>query len=199
MYTLSEAVTLDENSQKQVEFIPKVYGISVRKYNLIAISAGGSSQLNLKAGNRIEIANTEANKMGMPLPKGTVRVFKEDTADGSLEFIGEDSINHTPKDENFTLTTGNAFDIAANKYASNYQSFANSGYSADLNLTIWNHKDIAAEIVVEMSNYYGDNNQIIWKTTGLNVEKVSATLLKISRKFAANEKFSYLWNESYRR
>lgn len=188
MYTLSEPVTLDENSQKQVEFIPKVYGISVRKYNLIAISAGGSSQLNLKAGNRIEIANTEANKMGMPLPKGTVRVFKEDTADGSLEFIGEDSINHTPKDENFTLNTGNAFDITANKYASNYQSFANSGYSADLNLTIWNHKDIAAEIVVEMSNYYGDNNQIIWKTTGLNVEKVSATLLRISKKFVADRK-----------
>ena len=82
--------------------------------------------------------------MGMPLPKGTVRVFKTDKADGSMEFIGEDSINHTPKDENITIATGNAFDITANKIASNYRSYTNAGYYADLNLTVFNHKDIAA-------------------------------------------------------
>lgn len=78
MYTLSDPVTLEEKSQKQVEFIPKVYGISVRKYNLISISSGGYSQSNLKAVNKIEISNTEKNKLGIPLPKGTVRAFKED-------------------------------------------------------------------------------------------------------------------------
>lgn len=127
-----------------MEFIPKVYGVNVRKYNFISISTGGYAQENLKASNKVELTNTKANKMGIPLPKGTVRVFKEDTADGSLEFIGEDSIGHTPKDENITITTGNAFDITANKLASNYQSYSNYGYSADLNLTIWNHKDITA-------------------------------------------------------
>ena len=80
--------------------------------------------------------------MGMPLPKGTVRVFKEDSTDGSLEFIGEDSIDHTPKDENVTLTTGNAFDISADKIATNFRSFQNGGFEADLNLTIWNHKNV---------------------------------------------------------
>lgn len=194
LYTLSEPVTLEENSQKQIEFVPKAYGVSVRKYHLLSLTAGGRTQKNLKAGNRIEIANTEANKMGMPLPKGTVRVFKEDTADGSLEFIGEDSINHTPKDENFTLTTGNAFDIAANKLASNYLSSSTGGFSADLNLTVWNHKAITAEVVVEINNFYGDNNQFVWKTPVFNFERVSASLLRISRKFAANEKFSYLWS-----
>ena len=64
----------------------------------------------------------------MPLPKGTVRVFKEDSTDGSLEFIGEDSIDHTPKDENVTLTTGNAFDISADKIATNFRSFQNGGF-----------------------------------------------------------------------
>ena len=88
------------------------------------------------------MSNTKENKLGIPLPKGTVRVFKEDSADGSLEFIGEDSIDHTPKDENITLTTGNAFDISADKIASNRASFGIAGYKADLNLTIWNHKDI---------------------------------------------------------
>ena len=53
LYTLSEPVTLNDNSQKQVEFIPKVYNIKVRKYNLITISAGGYSSSDLKASNRI--------------------------------------------------------------------------------------------------------------------------------------------------
>jgi len=97
-----------------------------------------------------------------------VRVFKADDSDGSLEFIGEDSINHTPKDENITITTGNAFDITAKKIATNYQSYNNAGYSADLNLTISNHKSIKAEIVVELNNYYGDNVKFTWTTLGLN-------------------------------
>ena len=58
MYTLSETVSLEENSQKQVEFLPKVYSAKVRKYNHISISAGGYSQKNLKASNKIEIKNT---------------------------------------------------------------------------------------------------------------------------------------------
>lgn len=115
MYTLSQPVTIDENSKKQIEFIPKVYNLAVRKYNLIAINSGGYSETNLKASNRIEFRNSKTNKLGIPFPKGTVRVFKTDSADGSLEFIGEDSINHTPKDESITIKTGNAFDITADK------------------------------------------------------------------------------------
>ena len=57
--------------------------------------------------------NSKTNGLGIPLPKGTIRVFKTDKADNSLEFIGEDSINHTPKDQKITTTTGNAFDIVA--------------------------------------------------------------------------------------
>jgi hypothetical protein len=120
MYTLSEPVSLNDQSQKQVEFIPKVYGVKVRKYNLVSISSGGASQNNLKASNRIEFLNSHTNGLGVPLPKGTVRVFKADDSDGSLEFIGEDSIDHTPKEENITLKTGNAFDITASKVATEY-------------------------------------------------------------------------------
>lgn len=78
MYTLSETVSLNDNSQKQVEFIPKVYGVKIRKYNLISVSSGGTSSNNLKAGNIVEFQNTKANGLGIPLPKGTVRVFKAD-------------------------------------------------------------------------------------------------------------------------
>lgn len=77
-------MTLNDNSQKQVEFIPKVFNVNVRKYNLLTIAAGGYTEQNLKAANKIEIVNNKANKLGVPLPKGTVRVFKTDSADGSL-------------------------------------------------------------------------------------------------------------------
>ena len=139
---------LEENSQKQVEFLEKVYGISVRKYNYISTGAGGYTENSLRASNKIQISNSKSNQLGVPMPKGTVRVFKTDNADGSLEFIGEDSIDHTPKDENITLTTGNAFDITADKVATNRQSYDKGGYTANLNMTISNHKSIEAEIVV---------------------------------------------------
>ena len=127
-----------------MEFLEKVYNINVRKYNYITVGAGGYSENNIKASNKIEVSNSESNQLGVPLPKGTVRVFKTDAADGSLEFIGEDSINHTPKDENITLTTGNAFDITADKIATNRRSYDKGGYSADINMTISNHKSIDA-------------------------------------------------------
>jgi len=75
---------LNENSQKQVEFIPKALNALIRKYNLITVSAGGYSQNNLKAANKIEFMNEKKNRLGIPLPKGTVRVFKTDDADNSL-------------------------------------------------------------------------------------------------------------------
>ena len=82
---------------------------------------------------------------------------------------------------------------------SNYQSYGNNGgYSANLNLTIYNHKDISAEIVVELSTYYGDNLKINWKTQGLNVEKVSSSLLRVKRQFNPDEKFAIEWSEDYR-
>jgi hypothetical protein len=198
LYTLSDPVTLNDNSQKQIEFIPKVYNINVRKYNQLSISAGGYSQTNLKASNKIEFQNNKKNGLGIPLPKGTVRVFKTDDSDGSLEFIGEDSINHTPKDENITLNTGNAFDITANKYATTYKSYDKGGYTAEMNMTITNHKDISAEIVVEYAAYYGDNLKLNWKTPNLNVEKVSASLYRIKKIMKPDEKFVFAWTEDYR-
>ena len=122
-----------------------MYSLPIRKYHEIRIGAGGRSQLNLDATNKINFFNSEENGLGIPFPKGIIRVFKEDEADGSLEFIGEDNIDHTPKNENITITTGNAFDIVANKYSEKRESLDDSGsYRAELNMTVKNHKDTEA-------------------------------------------------------
>lgn len=84
LYTLSAPVTLNESSQKQVEFIPKVFNVSINSYNELSINAGGYSQNNLKASNKIRFNNSADLGLGIPFPKGTVRVFKEDSADNSL-------------------------------------------------------------------------------------------------------------------
>lgn len=84
LYTLDQPVTLNESSQKQVEFIPKVYNVTLRKYHLININAGGSSIEKVKAQNKIQFKNSKELGLGVPFPKGTVRVFKRDNDDGSL-------------------------------------------------------------------------------------------------------------------
>ena len=80
-----------------------------------------------------------------------------------MEFIGEDSIDHTPRDENITIVIGNSFDITSDLYSENRKSFSNSGgYEANMNLTINNHKDEEVEIMVIYNTYYGDNLEIKW-------------------------------------
>ena len=141
----------------------------------------------------------------MPLPKGTVRVFKEDQDDGSIEFIGEDSIGHTPKDEVITLTTGDAFDVIAEHVVLNRRDIpvvigkdTINGYYADLRLTVWNHKDFEAEVVVKFNNYRGDNVKYRWNVGDNHVEKVSSSLYRITKFFKPNEKVTFLWSEDYR-
>ena len=107
MYTLSRRSTIKNNQIKQIEFIEPVPEAAVEKLYIY-----DRRQYNDKIQVRIEFKNTEKNKLGIPLPKGRVRVFKKDLADGMLEFVGEDSIDHTPREEKISLYIGNAFDIA---------------------------------------------------------------------------------------
>ena len=68
-----------------------------------------------------------------------------------------------------------------------------------MNLTVWNHKNIEAEIVVEFSNYYGSNLALTWRSpSDFAIENTSSSLIKLKKVFKANEKYAFLWNENYR-
>ena len=69
------------------------------------------TQANTKVDVYVRFKNAKENALGVPLPRGKVRVFKKDDADGSLEFVGEDLIDHTPKDETVLVKVGRAFDV----------------------------------------------------------------------------------------
>ena len=106
MYTLSHPVSINESSIKQIEFIPTIKGIPVRKYYLITLNTGGYEEDNVKAENLISFNNSKANKVGMPIPQGDIRILKVDSEDGSLELIKEESVKHSPKNELVKLKAG---------------------------------------------------------------------------------------------
>jgi hypothetical protein len=116
MYTLSRRSTINNNQVKQIEFIEPAEGVKAKKIYVYERSdywnpRGGDQ--NKKVMVKIEFENKKENKLGIALPKGKVRVFKKDPADNSLQFVGEDEIDHTPKDEKLSLYIGDAFDIVA--------------------------------------------------------------------------------------
>ncbi len=104
MYSLDQKVSFANNQTKQLELYPPQTVSAFSEYVYPTYSSGVSSMIKFK--------NTSENGAGKPLPKGTIKVYKQDT-DGNLEFIGEDSINHTSKNEEVSINTGTAFDLVA--------------------------------------------------------------------------------------
>jgi hypothetical protein len=124
LYTLQRPTTLSENQTKQVALLSKS-GVSVRKEFLLA-GAGhyysgqyGDIGQKLKVGVFVEFQN-KGEGLGIPLPKGVVRVYKKD-AQGNAQFVGEDRIDHTPRNEAVRLKLGNAFDVTADRKQTDFQ------------------------------------------------------------------------------
>jgi hypothetical protein len=116
MYTLGRKSTINNNQVKQIEFIEPAEGVKAKKIYVYERSDywnPRSGDQNKKVMVKIEFENKKENKLGIALPKGKIRVFKKDPADNSLQFVGEDEIDHTPKDEKLSLYIGDAFDIVA--------------------------------------------------------------------------------------
>jgi hypothetical protein len=91
--------------------------------------------------------NEEKAGLGMPLPAGNVRVYQKDSKGGVL-FIGEDRIDHTPKDEDVTVHIGNAFDIVAERKQTDYKRIDNHVWEMEFEITLRNHKDTPITVQV---------------------------------------------------
>lgn len=104
MYTLDQKVSFANNQTKRLELYPPMDVMARAVYEYTTFTTGVKSM--------IKFINKEDQGLGKPLPKGTIKVYKSDI-DGNLEFIGKDSINHTSRNEEINLNTGNAFDLVA--------------------------------------------------------------------------------------
>lgn len=95
----------------------------------------------------LEVKNSKENRMGLPLPKGKVRVYKVDDS-GAQQFIGEDNIDHTPKDEKIRLYIGDAFDVVGDYKRTEYKKIARNVVEESFEVSVRNHKDTPVEVKV---------------------------------------------------
>jgi hypothetical protein len=122
LYTLTRPSTINNNQIKQIELITPASNIPATKLFIF------DRQMNPKKIQvKIEFENLTENGLGIAMPKGKIRVFKRDSADDTLEFIGEDSIDHTPNKEKLSLYIGDAFDIVPEYKMLDSQLGPNSG------------------------------------------------------------------------
>jgi hypothetical protein len=158
LYTLGRKTNLKDKQQKQISLL-NAKNVSVKK-EFVYEANKSWDKVRVMLGTE----NSEDKGLGMPLPKGIIRVYKQDSQ-GHLQFIGEDQIDHTPKDEDIEIFLGNAFDIAVEKStqeSSRSGNLLNIGGRCDyqdIEVEIRNHKDEAIEVKV-IESYWGPSVEI---------------------------------------
>jgi len=195
LYTLQRPATIKDNQTKQIEFtngtnVPfkKLYvydGLQYesrwRGYDIYGLREQPEygTKSNKKVFVMLEFMNSEKNNLGMPLPAGKVRVYKSDT-DGSQEFIGEDQIDHTPKDEKIRIYTGNAFDIVGERKQTNFKKIADRVIEESFEIKVRNHKKEDIEVRVVEHIYRWNEWEIVQKSMGF--EKKDAQTIEFLTK-----------------
>ena len=145
IYTLQRPSTIKDNQTKQISLItadsiPVKKELLFRGENYYYYGQYGEVTGNRKVGVYVEIVNRKEEKLGIPLPKGTVRVYKRDR-DGGLQFVGEDAIDHTPKDEKLRIKVGDAFEVVASRKQTDWKKIASDTYESAFEIILKNHKE----------------------------------------------------------
>jgi len=113
----------------------------------------------------LSFKNEKSRKLGMPLPAGRIRVMQQDPADDSLEFIGEDIIDHTPRNEEVLIEMGHAFDVVGERKQTDFRIDTRTrNLWETFEIRLRNHKDEAVDVVV-LENLYRMAN---WKIEGVS-------------------------------
>jgi hypothetical protein len=174
LYTLGRPTTIAQNQTKQIELL-KATNVPVKKVflydgapeyrfygGLISDTSYGSETSNKKVNIILELKNSKDNRMGMALPRGKVRLYKRDEADSALEFIGEDEIDHTPKDEIVRLHVGDAFDVVGERKRTDYRvDTGRHVITESFEIRIRNHKTTSIEVLVKETLYRWSNWEIV--------------------------------------
>jgi len=153
LYTLQRPTTIREQETKQVSLLEasgftlsKAFELNGQRYYYTGYNNPGQP-IKEKVGVYVQFRNAQQNKLGMPLPAGTVRLYKKDDQ-GGQQFIGEDRIDHTPKDEDVRVKVGDAFDIVAERKQTDYKVLAPNLYEYGYEIKIRNHKDVPVTVIV---------------------------------------------------
>lgn len=166
IYDLQRPTTLAQNETKQISLFESS-GIKVNKKYLYKAGnyyGEGTKKVNVI----VEFENKEQNNLGMPMPKGKVRLYKSDGE--SIEFIGEDQVDHTPKNEKIKLKIGDAFDVVAEEIQTESRQITSKITEQSYKITLKNRKD--ENIVVDVERNLGNYWDIV--NTSMDFEKKNA-------------------------
>jgi hypothetical protein len=175
LYTLGFPTTIPDNSTKQLELFPAAHSVGCQKalvylgqgsgfhpYGGLITDRGYGVQGNTKVDVYLNFKNSKDNRLGIPLPAGRIRVSKLDTADNSLEFIGEDAIGHTAKDESVLIKLGSAFDVVGERKQMDFRIDTNGKWmEEDIEIKLRNRKEEAVTVIARESLYRWTNWKII--------------------------------------
>ncbi|MDD5088239.1 MAG: DUF4139 domain-containing protein [bacterium] len=163
LYTLQRPASVLDQQTKQISLFAPVTVATKRIYEY------DWQRKQDRVGVSIEFENREANGLGMALPAGRVRVYQDDA--GSQEFIGEDNVQHTPKNEKVRVRVGEAFDIAVERAQTDVRRISDRVSESDYTVKLRNHKTETVEVVV-LDYFWGD-----WEVTRESVphKKISST------------------------
>ncbi len=154
LYTLQRPTSIRDNETKQVSLleaagfdVKKEFVLNGQRYYYTNYNNPGQP-IKEKVGVYVQFRNSQQNKLGMPLPAGTIRLYEKDDK-GNQQFIGEDKIDHTPKDEDLRVKVGDAFDIVAERKQTDYKIVVSGHlYEYAYEIKIRNHKDVPVTVVV---------------------------------------------------
>jgi hypothetical protein len=142
LYDLQRPTTIADRESKQISlFEPADVKNVEKKYTFDA------ERLGTKVNVALEFKNAQASGLGMPLPAGTVRVYKQDK-DGSQEFVGEDRIDHLPSDEKVRLALGKAFDVVAERKQTNFRRISDRVAESSYEIDVRNRKKERVTVIV---------------------------------------------------
>lgn len=183
LYTLSENVSINNKQTKQLQLFPLKTVDAVQNYRYYTYSNDVTGY--------IEFVNSRKYGLGLPLPKGEVKIYQTDKADDQLEFIGEDRIDHTPAEETVKITTGNVFDLVAETKILDSRKISRTITEKDYEVTLKNRTKMAKEIIVIHRigfNWTISNNSADYK-------KKDASTIEFIKQVKAGEEMKITWTE----
>jgi hypothetical protein len=164
LYTLERKTSVNNNQTKQVSMLGASAFPVAKRYIVNGQSFYYRNQQTPGAPIKdvvqvfYQFKNEAKSGLGLPMPSGTVRVYQADSK-GGVQFVGEDRIDHTPKDETLKLKIGNAFDVVAERKQIDFQKIANNVYEVEYEVVVRNHK--TAPITVEINEPIGGTWRIV--------------------------------------
>lgn len=196
LYTLQRPATIRNNETKQLSLM-EAKGVGITKrlvvdsmlgYGIYYPNEGEVGTGTIKPQVRLEFENKTDNKMGMPLPAGNFKVYQRDKS-GSVQMLGEDRIQHTPRDEKISLVVGRSFDMVAERKRMNFRRLSDRMFEETFEIEVRNRKQEADSVYV-LERHYGDWNVI--KTTQ-PFDKLDANTMQyiVSLKAGESKKITY--------